>query len=331
LNNRLLNGESAIMSISGHIVHVKEMNMLGIVVDDPAGSSVLLHKVNGRWISSSDPSVTDSSGKPWYEFKELNSKTPDTANQPGQPGDNHIWPWSDVASYQHFNWVLTMSNPNPSPTPAPVEVVPAPEQSSSPNVDSVSPAVDAPAAETSVEADSESTQVEIDYRALANMQRQILPTTAGIPEEIRTLISPSEHFNAIQIAAQIKNESNFNPGAKSGAGAVGISQFMRGTWEDVARRYPEKTNPTATRTDPSESIIRQGLYMDELYEQVLEYLAKGRIQGDPVDLTLAAYNAGMGNVLKAHGVPNFTETKNYIKRIKQTTAEYVLLVASENS
>lgn len=48
-----------------------------------------------------------------------------------------------------------------------------------------------------------------------------------------------------------------------------------------------------------------------------KYLAQKLQQynGD-IDLTLAAYNAGSGNVAKYGGVPPFEETINYISRIK---------------
>ena len=37
--------------------------------------------------------------------------------------------------------------------------------------------------------------------------------------------------------------------------------------------------------------------------------------GGDVNLTLAAYNAGSGAVARSAGVPHFTETRNYVRRI----------------
>lgn len=95
---------------------------------------------------------------------------------------------------------------------------------------------------------------------------------------------------------QIQMESGFNPRAKSGAGAVGIAQFMPSTAKGMG--FTAGVNP-----------LRD-----------LEMAAKlmaGHLRNNNgrYDLALAAYNAGQGNVNKHKGVPPFRETQNYVRNI----------------
>ena len=95
---------------------------------------------------------------------------------------------------------------------------------------------------------------------------------------------------------QIQMESGFNPRAKSGAGAVGIAQFMPSTAKSMG--FTAGVNP-----------LRD-----------LEMAAKlmaGHLKNNNgrYDLALAAYNAGQGNVNKHGGVPPFKETQNYVRNI----------------
>jgi hypothetical protein len=98
------------------------------------------------------------------------------------------------------------------------------------------------------------------------------------------------------VAAVIKVESNFNPNAVSPKGAQGLMQLMPQT-----QREEGVVNPFV----PEEN-IRGGVH----------YLKKmlDAFQGD-LELTLAAYNAGIGRVQALKAVPNFPETRLYVAKI----------------
>ena len=98
------------------------------------------------------------------------------------------------------------------------------------------------------------------------------------------------------VAAVIKVESNFNPNAVSPKGAQGLMQLMPQT-----QREEGVVNPFVP-----EDNIRGGVH----------YLKKmlDAFQGD-LELTLAAYNAGIGRVQALNAVPNFPETRLYVAKI----------------
>lgn len=122
------------------------------------------------------------------------------------------------------------------------------------------------------------------------------------------------------LSAVMHQESAGNPQAESHAGAKGLFQFMPGTARDMG---------LIDRTDPQSSALAAAKYLKQLYARY----------NKNIELTLAAYNWGLGNVdnyLKAQGkdkknnferyrftrMPN--ETQNYITRVKFLQTTYYL-------
>ena len=102
---------------------------------------------------------------------------------------------------------------------------------------------------------------------------------------------------------------------------------MLGTWATVGRDY--SGDGVADVNDPSDAIPAQARYMCDQLAQVQAALEQGRVSGDPVTLALAAYNAGLGNVLDAGGVPPFSETQHYVQVIQANAATYEAAAVTE--
>jgi murein DD-endopeptidase MepM/ murein hydrolase activator NlpD len=110
------------------------------------------------------------------------------------------------------------------------------------------------------------------------------------------------------VAAQLKQESGWNAGARSSAGAQGLAQFMPATWA----AYGNGGDPF----DPADAIAAYGRYMAALKQEV-QALADGDAN-ELVRLTLAAYNAGPGAVQQHQGIPPYEETQHYVETILDT-------------
>lgn len=122
------------------------------------------------------------------------------------------------------------------------------------------------------------------------------------------------------IAAQIQQESGWNPNARSSAGAVGIAQFLPSTFATWG--IDANADGTASPFDPPDAIIAQGRLMCANYAAAAAGIKDGTLRGDAVPLALAAYNAGMGAVHSAGGMPQIGQTIDYVASILALVATY---------
>jgi cell wall-associated NlpC family hydrolase len=114
-------------------------------------------------------------------------------------------------------------------------------------------------------------------------------------------------INPALLAAQLYQESGWNPKAQSPAQAQGIAQFIPGTW--AAHGVDGDGDGDRDVWDPQDAIPSAASYDCKLAEYVKD------APGDPTENMLAAYNAGAYAVIKYGGVPPYRETQNYVKRI----------------
>ncbi|MEN6370670.1 MAG: lytic transglycosylase domain-containing protein [Armatimonadota bacterium] len=125
------------------------------------------------------------------------------------------------------------------------------------------------------------------------------------PEDLEPMIDAASEKYGVSpavIKAVIKAESGFRVNARSRVGAQGLMQLMPGTARALG----------VDASDPAENIDGGTRYLKCQLD---------RFGGDLAS-ALAAYNAGPGSVVKYGGVPPYTETQNYVKKVLSYVDSY---------
>jgi soluble lytic murein transglycosylase len=157
----------------------------------------------------------------------------------------------------------------------------------------------------------------------------------SLPPEVLRVIFPADYWQQLQgsarrrgldpflILALAAQESTFDAGIRSSAGAIGLLQIMPATGRMVARELGIKPFNTRRLTDPEVNMAIGTEHFADLMERF-----------GHAAYALAGYNAGGHRVVKwkadRPGMPidewiediPFPETQNYVKRILGTAEDY---------
>lgn len=109
-------------------------------------------------------------------------------------------------------------------------------------------------------------------------------------------VAEAHSLDGLLLAALVEVESGFRPDVISPQGAIGLMQVMPATGTQYGAE---------NLTDPRTNLATGAEYLSDLLEDY----------GGSLDLALAAYNAGPGNVARYGGIPPFRETRAYVGRV----------------
>ena len=129
------------------------------------------------------------------------------------------------------------------------------------------------------------------------------------------------------LAAQMYQESGFNPNAVSPVGAQGIAQFMPATWA-IYGIDPTHAHASPDVWDPADAIPSAATSDCRLAQDTKN------VPGDSTSNMLAAYNAGPYAVISADGIPSYTQTEDYvtsIDKLAQSFAATTVIAFSEQA
>lgn len=160
-------------------------------------------------------------------------------------------------------------------------------------------------AEAKKAAETASLSTGSDFSSVLNEASQSYSTTdttvsaTVCPEDLDSIFEEAASTYGVSsrlLTSIARAESNFNPNAVSSAGAIGIMQLMPATAASLG---------VTNSYDPTENIMGGA----KLISQLLS-----KYSGN-ISLALAAYNAGSSAVDTYGGIPPYTETQNYVKKV----------------
>ena len=154
-------------------------------------------------------------------------------------------------------------------------------------------------------------------------------SAAKVPEALRRLIFPTPYADLIQeqadqraldplaLYAMFRQESRFNPGAHSGAGALGMAQVMPTTADGIAQNLQVPDFQEADLFRPAVGVRFGAFYLARQLDAL-----HGSLPG-----ALAAYNGGPGNAQRWAGGDSVADQDLFIEGIDyDETRSYVKLV-----
>lgn len=178
------------------------------------------------------------------------------------------------------------------------------------------------------------------WRAMSLMKRKIPYYTSApidaIPVAYWRILFPQAYWpeikadsaqyglNPYMVASLIRQETEFNPGAISGANAYGLMQLLPGVGRTMARQVGMRYFRTSDLLDPAVNIRLGTRYLRQMLDEF----------GGQPEYAFAAYNAGDYRVSawRSDGGYNgmdefvesipFTQTRNYVQAIIRNEAIY---------